>query len=238
MRNLVWQMAAACLLASAALVAEASAAVPAQGGVPDLYKPGESAGITSPRPDGPHSFPTYPFEAMRLLEEGDTLLSFTIREDGTVADPKVETSSGFPILDNAALDGVKVWRYVPAQRGGHPIAVRTRVDIRFRLAGYDAPGRPFDIVQMESSDFPSGALAAGEAGDTWIMLTVDENGSITGIQILRSSGSPRLDQAAMARATGGWHFTPAKRDGKAIRTILMLDVHWPAQSAPPQTPSL
>ncbi len=55
----------------------------------------------------------YPRDAIADHEEGRVLVTFTIRADGSVDDPAVETSSGFPLLDEAALESVRTWRYEP-----------------------------------------------------------------------------------------------------------------------------
>ncbi len=45
----------------------------------------------------------YPEAAQKAKEQGQLVVSFTILRDGTVIDPHIERSSGFPLLDAAAL---------------------------------------------------------------------------------------------------------------------------------------
>jgi periplasmic protein TonB len=45
----------------------------------------------------------YPEAAKKAQEQGQLVVSFTILRDGTVIDPHIERSSGFPLLDEAAL---------------------------------------------------------------------------------------------------------------------------------------
>jgi protein TonB len=45
----------------------------------------------------------FPEEAQKQKQHGQLVVSFTILRDGTVRDPHVERSSGFPLLDAAAL---------------------------------------------------------------------------------------------------------------------------------------
>jgi len=45
----------------------------------------------------------YPEAAQKQKQEGKLVVSFVIARDGTVSDPRIERSSGFPLLDEAAL---------------------------------------------------------------------------------------------------------------------------------------
>ena len=50
--------------------------------------------------------------------EGSVLLDALILPDGTVRRPRVERSSGYSgLLDAAALEAEKDWRYQPAAKG-------------------------------------------------------------------------------------------------------------------------
>jgi periplasmic protein TonB len=47
---------------------------------------------------------------------------------------EVRRSSGFPLLDDSARTTVRQrWRFIPAERDGHPVESRVTVPIRFRL---------------------------------------------------------------------------------------------------------
>jgi protein TonB len=45
----------------------------------------------------------YPEAAQKAKQQGHLIVSFIILRDGTVIDPRIEQSSGFPLLDEAAL---------------------------------------------------------------------------------------------------------------------------------------
>jgi len=47
----------------------------------------------------------------------------------------LKTSSGSPRLDQAALDTVKRWRFVPARQGDQSVAAWVVVPISFSLEG-------------------------------------------------------------------------------------------------------
>lgn len=89
------------------------------------------------RPDPKHPFPNfddfYPDASRRAGEEGTCKLKVTISADGRLSDPSIDTSSGFPRIDEACLKIVKGQRMVPAMEDGKPIAVTTLLPIKFKL---------------------------------------------------------------------------------------------------------
>jgi protein TonB len=79
--------------------------------------------------------PAYPRISRRLGEQGKVLLRAMINADGTVAQLSVQKTSGFSRLDQAALETVKHWRFVPARRGGQTVPAWVVVPISFSLEG-------------------------------------------------------------------------------------------------------
>ena len=77
--------------------------------------------------------PRYPQLSRRLGEEGQVLLDLLVRADGSVGEISVRRSSGSSRLDQAALDAVRHWRYLPAHRGGEAIAFRYVQPVEFAL---------------------------------------------------------------------------------------------------------
>jgi protein TonB len=78
--------------------------------------------------------PPYPPEARRLGQQGRVLLEVQVSPDGRATSVSVKRSSGFPILDNAAVQGVERWTFEPARVGGLPTASRADVPVNFALA--------------------------------------------------------------------------------------------------------
>jgi protein TonB len=106
--------------AFASAAASASAAATAAPAAPAAAEP-----IIGPRSDAAHlsnPAPVYPAISRRLGEQGRVLLDVHILPDGGVGQIRVRRSSGFARLDQAALTAVRHWRFVPAKRGGEPIA--------------------------------------------------------------------------------------------------------------------
>src|SRR3954463_8542201 len=81
-----------------------------------------------------HTLPPYPPISVRLNEAGTTLMEGHITTEGNVDDCKVITSSSSERLDPAACDYVKrVWRWQPPTNQGAPVAVSTRVSVKWDL---------------------------------------------------------------------------------------------------------
>jgi len=92
--------------------------------------PGDSA-LPTAFPGNPR--PAYPFAARRKGVEGRVVLRVSVLASGGVAGIAVERTSGSRLLDRAALDAVRRWRFSPATRLGQPVASTVRVPITFRL---------------------------------------------------------------------------------------------------------
>src|SRR4051812_34993586 len=77
--------------------------------------------------------PVYPPISKRLGEQGKVIVHVLIGVDGTAQSANLKQSSGYDRLDNAALDTVRKWRYVPGKRGGVPEAMWFDVPVHFVL---------------------------------------------------------------------------------------------------------
>ena len=64
--------------------------------------------------------PDYPPAAKRLGQTGTVIVKFLIEEDGRIADSQIETSSGYPRLDEAARQALSLCSFKPATVDGQP----------------------------------------------------------------------------------------------------------------------
>lgn len=98
--------------------------------------PAQPAALTPPRFNAAYLNnppPTYPVMARRLGEEGKVMLRVLVTPEGTAAEVRIQNSSGSPMFDDAALEAVRQWRFVPARQGDNPVAAWVQVPIVFRL---------------------------------------------------------------------------------------------------------
>jgi protein TonB len=75
--------------------------------------------------------PVYPPIALAAGVEGTVMLAATISKTGTIEN--LHVTSGPPLLQQAALDAVKTWRYRPYLLNGQPVDVETTVSVVFTL---------------------------------------------------------------------------------------------------------
>jgi protein TonB len=75
--------------------------------------------------------PQYPVIAKEARIQGTVVLEATISKAGTIENLRV--ISGPPMLQQAAIDAVRSWRYKPYLLNGEPVEVQTTVNINFRL---------------------------------------------------------------------------------------------------------
>lgn len=76
--------------------------------------------------------PEYPEVARRARVQGIVILEAIITKDGTVENVRV-LRGVHPILDQAAIDSVKQWRYKPATLNGTRVKVYSTVTVKFTL---------------------------------------------------------------------------------------------------------
>jgi TonB family protein len=84
------------------------------------------------RPNGTLT-PRYPISSRRRGESGTVVVRAHIGRDGRAREVRLDSSSGYPELDAAALDTVRRASFLPARIGGEAVAWDERFAIEFRL---------------------------------------------------------------------------------------------------------
>jgi protein TonB len=77
--------------------------------------------------------PGYPSRSKRDGEQGKVLLRVLVNSNGFPDKVEVSKSSGFARLDNAALQAVEHWKFVPARQGTQAIVASVIVPVSFIL---------------------------------------------------------------------------------------------------------
>jgi periplasmic protein TonB len=114
----------------------ASAPLPAATGRPSSTPAPTATATPVPWPLPPGITEPVPIKQVRPVYPGTTtkhpwgvvVLDIVVTSEGVVSDIRV-TKSEDALLERAAIDAVKQWRYRPAVRGGQPVAVHLPVSI-------------------------------------------------------------------------------------------------------------
>ena len=94
-----------------------------------------SGNVVLPRanPQWPLSQPLYPSTSRRLGEAGTVILRLHVLEDGSVADVRIDQSSGYPDLDYSAYYESFRWRISPGTVDGVPSRMWGKFAVTFKL---------------------------------------------------------------------------------------------------------
>lgn len=76
--------------------------------------------------------PRYPLQAVHERVQGTVVLQALITKDGSVQN--LQVLRGHPLLNPAAIEAVKRWRYKPYQLNGEPVEAVTEINVKFTLS--------------------------------------------------------------------------------------------------------
>lgn len=110
---------------------------------------------TEPRqdPTRPVTQPEYPPEMANAGVQGEVILEFYVRADGSVdaQSIRVEKSSGSLALDESAMQEAADWSFLPATENGEPVGSEHQFRIVFDLMKARSGS---GIMLMNAEDFP------------------------------------------------------------------------------------
>jgi TonB family protein len=101
------------------------------------------------------TMPDYPLIAKAARVSGTVVLQATISKTGTIENLSVV--SGPPMLQHAALEAVKTWRYRPFLVNGEPVEVQTTINVIFTLGDGEPPSK--STVSQDAAPSPSQPIA-------------------------------------------------------------------------------
>ncbi|MES2669205.1 MAG: TonB family protein [Pseudomonadota bacterium] len=130
-----------------------------------------------------------------------------------------------PVVDQEVIvpDGSD---YVP------PTKTEATLDIGPTLPPHNPGPLPSTRLEYASAPapvYPREAMLDGIEGTVLLKVLVDVDGKPLSVEIERSSGNRRLDDAARRQVLRKWMFRPAIRDGQAIQVFGMVPVSFSLQ---------
>lgn len=167
----------------------------------------------------------------------NTMMTFTLKDDRTVADLKIDVASGDAELDEKVMQCLA--RLEP-EASAKPGPYAALVSWRFRqrnTAQFErlviAPQGPGSAAFPRSVGkphlcieyYPPQAVHERTQGTTKVRFYITTDGSVRDVEVTQSSGSELLDQATLV-CVRSWQYRPAERDGTPIEVPWKADVRW------------
>ena len=188
----------------------------------------------------------YPEHALDAGIEGTVTVSFIVDEKGAIHDLKV-TQPLEPGLDAEALRIVSLLTtdWVPGTHNGKKASMEYSLPITFDIQKYrhyhntalgkspqpypgKMPSPAFDLNQflMDNLVYPSKARDKNKEGRALVKFVVNEDGTISDVQIQKSAGNDDLDNEAMRVISKmpKWH--PGIIDGQPVKVYFTLPVNF------------
>lgn len=147
----------------------------------------------------------------------------------TVRDQPVALNVPAPVWDEAPLPTKPVEIVTGPSQPYEPPVVYDPV-VPKAQPGPITPAR-MDPRANAQPGYPPAARRMGEEGSVVIRIHIGRDGRIMRAELAQSSGSSRLDQAALAHALSAWRFQPARQDGAAIESDRTLTVRFRLENA-------
>lgn len=104
--------------------------------------------------------PEWPRESLRFEQQGSVTLAYLIGLDGSVLDSKVEKSSGYPLLDLAAQDGIAKCKFTPPNSVGRSEPTWTRMQYVWKLEERKTPAQQQAELASDRAKAAQGDAAA------------------------------------------------------------------------------
>jgi TonB family protein len=182
-----------------------------------------------------------PFSQRRRILATITILSLacTAGAAAWAAQPERKISSTIalpPIVEGEAAEVL-----LPLQLPASPQHASSRTDIRLTP---DEPAPPAPDMDTRPTlhpdtpvpDYPAESLRLREEGTVTMDLCISRTGAVESAKLLKSSGYPALDEAAL-KWMSKLAVSPATRDGKPIAVCnYPLAYQWSLKHLPPQSP--
>jgi TonB family protein len=89
-----------------------------------------------------------------------------------------------------------------------------------------------------SPPYPKLSQMTGEQGTTMLQVTVGKDGTVTDAEVAKSSGSLRLDQAAVDYVKANWRWEPPTRNCQPAEAVTRINIVWNLRNAPTIPPGV
>jgi protein TonB len=103
------------------------------------------------------------------------------------------------------------------------------------VAAPPPPPPPTELKAIEKTHslppYPALSQRMGEQGTTLLKVAIDNTGKVTECTVVTSSGSTRLDSAAVEYVKANWRWQPPTQAGKPVSATTEVSVKWDLKNA-------
>jgi len=103
------------------------------------------------------------------------------------------------------------------------------------VAAPPPPPPPTELKAIEKTHslppYPALSQRMGEQGTTLLKVSIDTTGKVTECTVVTSSGSARLDAAAVEYVKANWRWQPPTQAGKPVAATTEVSVKWDLKNA-------
>ena len=103
------------------------------------------------------------------------------------------------------------------------------------VAAPPPPPPPTELKALEKTHslppYPALSQRMGEQGTTLLKVAIDTTGKVTECTVVTSSGSTRLDAAAVEYVKANWRWQPPTQAGKPVAATTEVSVKWDLKTA-------
>lgn len=92
------------------------------------------------------------------------------------------------------------------------------------------PPRPADYLANPRPPYPALSKRLGEEGVVHLSILVNPDGSVAQLDLVQSSGHPRLDRSAIDTVQSSWKFEPARQGGKPVAAWVIVPIQFTLRS--------
>ncbi|UCH94263.1 MAG: energy transducer TonB [Candidatus Aminicenantes bacterium] len=174
----------------------------------------------------------YPKAALKAGVEGKVVIEATTDKEGNVKEATV--TDGHPLLNEAAIEAIKKWKFEPYILDGVKKSVMFTVVVKFKLKKDEktkthqekplvisADQQP-KLINKVNPQYPPEALKAGVQAKVVIEATTDKQGKVVEAKVI--DGHPLLNKEALS-AIKQWQYQPYVIDGvkKAVKFTVVMN---------------
>ena len=183
----------------------------------------------------------YPASARINGIQGRTICQFVVNKSGSLSDIKILKSSGNNELDEEAVNVIaSMPKWIPGRSAGEIVRVKYTIPVTFKIAA-QVPTNDSLVISTDTSihaivnqmpEFPGGQQvlfdylsqnirypdkANGAQGRVIVTFVVEQDGSISNVEIAKSAGNKWLDQEGIRLVKSMPKWKPGRLKGKIVR---------------------